>query len=239
MVVSRRAAQWKNTLTDVSDETPHPPIVAVIGATGRVGQYVFRGAVDRGYHVRALVRDRDKLDVNENVTIIQGSILDPVAVRALIEGVDVVLSVLGSRPKEPMIVGSGTRVLVDAIRAREVVPRVVHMSSLGIGDSYPQCRKLSWFFAASFRGRMSRYLLRTVFADMEEAETILTGAPVIPTVRVRATVLKEKGGAHYRCLSAQDPPGKFFIRRQTVASFFLDAVTDKTWDGTAVSLFSA
>lgn len=228
-------------MTDVSDEMQRPPIVAVIGATGRVGQHVFRGAVDRGFHVRALVRDRNKLDVNENVTIIQGSILEPVAVRALIESVDVVLSVLGSRPKEPMIVGPGTRILVDAIRARDVVPRVVHMSSLGIGDSYPQCRKLSWFFASSFSPSvlMSRYLLRTIFADMEEAETILTSASDISTIRVRPTVLREKGNSDYRCLSAQDPPGKFFIRRQTVASFFLDAVTDKTWDGTAVSLFSA
>ena len=212
-----------------------PPIVAVIGATGRVGQHVFRGAVERGFHVRALVRDVNRLDVSENVTVIKGSVLNPVAVRTLIEGVDVVLSVLGSRPKEPMIVGPGTRVLVDAIRTRDVMPRGVHMSSLGIGDSYPQCRKLSWFFAVL----MSRYLLRTVFKDMEEAESILMAEPEISTVRVRATVLKEKGDSDYRALSAQDPPGGFFIRRQTVASFFLDAVTDKTWDGTGVSLFSA
>jgi len=218
-----------------SDEMQHAPIVAVIGATGRVGQHVFSGAVDRGFHVRALVRDRNKLNGNENVEIIQGNILDPVVVRTLIEGVDVVLSVLGSRPKEPMIVGPGTRVLVDAIRACDVAPRVVHISSLGIGDSYRQCRKLSWFFAVL----MSRYVLRTVFRDMEKAETILTSASDISAVRVRPTVLKEKGASDYRCLSAQDPPGKFFIRRQTVAKFFLDAVTDKTWDGTAVSLFSA
>ncbi|MDC0214921.1 NAD(P)H-binding protein [Gammaproteobacteria bacterium] len=216
-----------------SETTTEQPSVAVVGATGRVGRHVFQGALDRGFKVRALVRNPDKFSVVGDATVIQGDISDPERVRELVDGVDVVLSVLGSRPKESMIVGGGTGVLVEVIRRLETKPRVIHMSSLGIGDSYDQCRKLSWFFAVL----MARHLLREVFEDMEVAENILNESPEISSVRVRPTVLTGRSQTRYRCVAAHEEPGKFFIARKQVAEFFLDAVHDKSWDGQAVSLF--
>lgn len=219
--------------SESSDSGPRK-IIAVIGATGSVGNHVYLGAIERGFRVRVLVRDKNKLNTtNSEVTAIEGSVLEHHAVAALVEGVDVVLSVLGSRPKEQMVVGPGTQVLVDVIRALEIRPRVIHMSSLGIGDSYPQCRKLSWFFGVP----MIRYVLRKFFEDMEDAEHILTGATEINTVRVHPTVLDNKDRTGYRCLSADDAPGKFFISRHQVSEFFLDSIDDESWDGKAVSLF--
>ena len=142
------------------------PVVALIGATGRVGKLVLRGAVERGYHVRALARDQSKIDAGPHVTTVQGSVLDETAVRKLLDGAGVVLSCLGSRPKEAMVVASGTRALVHAIRAQDPRPRLVHLSSLGIGESYRQCRRLSWLFAFL----AIPVLLRKYFADMEAAE---------------------------------------------------------------------
>ena len=218
-----------------SETTTVQPSVAVVGATGRVGKHVFQGALDRGFKVRALVRNPDKLDAVGDATVIQGDISDPQRVRELVDGVDVVLSVLGSRPKESMIVARGTGVLVEVTRRLETKPRIIHMSSLGIGDSYDQCRKLSWFFAVL----MARHLLREVFEDMEVAERILNDAPEISSVRVRPTVLTGRSQTMYRCVVANEEPGKFFIARKQVAEFFLDAVHDKSWDGQAVSLFQA
>ena len=218
-----------------SETTTAQPSVAVVGATGRVGKYVFQGALDRGFKVRALLRNPEKLDAVGDATVIQGDISDPECVRELVDGVDVVLSVLGSRPKESMIVARGTGVLVEVIRRLETKPRIIHMSSLGIGDSYDQCRKLSWFFAVL----MARHVLREVFEDMEVAERILNDAPEISSVRVRPTVLTGRSQTMYRCVVANEEPGNFFIARKQVAEFFLDAVHDKSWDGQAVSLFQA
>ena len=55
-------------------------------------------------------------------------------VRQLVDGVDVVLSVLDSRSKESMIVGRGAGILVEVVPRLEPKSRIVHMSSLGIGD---------------------------------------------------------------------------------------------------------
>ena len=223
-------------MLDESGETNARPVVAIIGATGRVGQHVFRGAVERGYVVRALARNPSKIDAAENVTVVQGSVLDAEAVKRLMLGVNVVISCLGSRPGEDMVVAPGTRVIVDAIQALLVKPRLVHISSLGIGDSYRQCRKLSWIFALV----MIPVFLRKYFVDMEEAEKVLRAAPDISMVVVRPTALRDKAEPlGYQCRTAEDRPGRFYVSRQDVAAFMLDTVEDTARDGKAVSLFSA
>ena len=222
-------------MLDESGGAKVPPTVAIIGATGRVGRHVFRGAVERGYAVRALARDPSKIDGAENVTVVRGSVLDAESVKKLVAGAGVVISCLGSRPGEKMVVAPGTRVILDVIQALEVKPRLVHISSLGIGDSYRQCRKLSWVFALL----MIPVFLRKYFVDMEEAEKLLRGAPDISVVVVRPTALRDRDGpAGYQCRAAEERPGAFYISRQDVAEFMLDTVGNTTWDGKAVSLFS-
>ena len=70
-----------------SETTTVQPSVAVVGATGRVGRHVFQGALDRGFKVRALVRNPDKLSAVGDATVIQGDISDPERVRELVDGV--------------------------------------------------------------------------------------------------------------------------------------------------------
>ena len=64
-----------------SETTTVQPSVAVVGATGRVGKHVFQGALDRGFKVRALVRNPEKLDAAGDATVIQGDISGPERLR--------------------------------------------------------------------------------------------------------------------------------------------------------------
>ena len=43
--------------------------LAVIGANGKAGRLIVQEAIDRGHEVTAIVRNRDKLDVNVNVNV--------------------------------------------------------------------------------------------------------------------------------------------------------------------------
>ena len=213
-------------------------VVALIGATGNLGRYVLRDALARGMNtpsmkVRALARSPAKLNPSEHLTIIEGSVLDPSAVNRLVQGADVVVSCLGSRPKEKTVVEAGTRIIVDAIKAHKI-KKYVHLSSIGVGDSvFSGGRTITRFLIACIG--------RKFWDDMEAAEKVALAAQEgCAVVIVRPTAFmngKEKKG--YQCRSISDPPGKLFLRRLDGAAFMLDAAVSEKYDGKIVHLFSA
>jgi putative NADH-flavin reductase len=68
--------------------------IALIGATGNVGQRVTAEAVSRGHDVTAIARDASKIPERAGVTALQADLNDKAAIRQAIDGADaVVLSV--------------------------------------------------------------------------------------------------------------------------------------------------
>ena len=107
----------------------------------------------------------------------------------------------------------------------------------GLGDSKPACMKS---FIWSFIVRVTFPLIgRELFADMERAEHLVIAAKDVDSVIMRAAVLNDKPARGYKALAADAPVGKMFISRRDIAAFMLDAVADTSFDGQAVSLFSA
>ncbi|MEZ5570877.1 MAG: NAD(P)H-binding protein [Halioglobus sp.] len=70
--------------------------IALLGASGMVGEYLLQEALARGYTVRALARTPAKLAAfGERITIVQGDARDPDVVQELLRGSDAVISALG------------------------------------------------------------------------------------------------------------------------------------------------
>jgi len=68
--------------------------IALIGATGNVGQRITAEAVSRGHEVVAIARDVSKLEIRAGVTPVQADLTDKEAIGKAIAGADaVVLSV--------------------------------------------------------------------------------------------------------------------------------------------------
>ena len=103
--------------------------VALLGSTGKVGGWVLEMALERGHTVRALVRNPDKLDEYSNYVmiqklyIIQGAIDNEQRMRELVNGVDVVISTLGSRSKNNLIMNTAAEALVEALNDISERPR--------------------------------------------------------------------------------------------------------------------
>jgi len=71
--------------------------VCIIGASGKLGRYMVQHALDRGYEVVGVCRERSvgKLDAfRERITIIPGATNDREIVRRAVAGCDAVLAVL-------------------------------------------------------------------------------------------------------------------------------------------------
>lgn len=71
--------------------------VCIVGASGKLGQYMVQHALDRGYEVVGVCREKSvgKLDaVKDRITIVPGATNDRAVIEKAVEGCDGVLTVL-------------------------------------------------------------------------------------------------------------------------------------------------
>ncbi|TWT50873.1 hypothetical protein Pla22_36160 [Rubripirellula amarantea] len=71
--------------------------VCIVGASGKLGQYTVQHALDRGYEVVGVCREKSvaKLDrFRDSITIVAGATNDRTVIRKAVEGCDAVLTVL-------------------------------------------------------------------------------------------------------------------------------------------------
>ncbi|WP_120337402.1 NAD(P)-dependent oxidoreductase [Cryobacterium soli] len=114
----------------------------VFGATGQTGKHFLSLALNDGHRVRVLARNPAKLDgAIPNLEIYQGSITDSPDLDRLVEGADVVVSLLGDAQAQrtQKINTTFVRDLVPAMR-RHGVSRFLYQAG---GLSAPPNRKLS------------------------------------------------------------------------------------------------
>jgi uncharacterized protein YbjT (DUF2867 family) len=97
--------------------------ILVTGATGNVGRHVVDQLVQRGAHVRALVRNPAKADFPAGVDVVQGDLLDVDSLRGAFEGVSTLFLLNAVVPDE------FTQALIALNVARQAgVDRVVYLS---------------------------------------------------------------------------------------------------------------
>ncbi|HKZ11437.1 MAG TPA: SDR family oxidoreductase [Rhodanobacteraceae bacterium] len=142
--------------------------VLVFGASGSTGLEVVSQALDRGYSVRAFVRDPDKLQVaHARLEKMVGDVTEYASVERAVRGVDAVASALGSGNSlgsHPTLIDG----IENIVRAMEQAGahRFVYLSMLGVDGSGRQL------------GLVDRYvvlplLLRNVMHDHAEKEAII------------------------------------------------------------------
>ena len=84
--------------------------VCIVGASGKLGQYMVQHALDRGYEVVGVCRERsvEKLDAFKGrITVIPGATNDREVIKRAVAGCDGVLVVLVPRGRPRIRVGNG------------------------------------------------------------------------------------------------------------------------------------
>ena len=88
-----------STVPSSTPESAAPKRVLMFGGSGRIGGHIVREALDRGYRVTAVSRDPARIETqHEDLTVVQGDILDRERVRELVSQHDAVLVSVGGRP---------------------------------------------------------------------------------------------------------------------------------------------
>ncbi len=97
----------------------------VVGATGGLGRLAVAEAVSRGHEVTALVRDRARAGLPEQVVTVRGDVLDPASLAPAVDGQEAVVCALGTpSPRQASsLLENLTRNLVETMKSASV-PRL-------------------------------------------------------------------------------------------------------------------
>ncbi len=107
--------------------------IALFGTTGKTGAIFLQKALDQGHQVQALVRTPSKLNTQHPaLSVIQGDVLDPLAVRKTIAGCELVMSLFGHVKGSPTrIQTEGTQRILEAM-SQAGVRKIVSLSGGGL-----------------------------------------------------------------------------------------------------------
>lgn len=196
----------------------------VFGATGGTGRQVVKQALTQGHEVTAFVRDPNKLDNGtENLSVIQGDVMDRDSVVKAIEGKDVVVCALGASVcNNDKVRTNGTGVIVEAMQIAGV-KRLICLSSLGAGDSR---ETLPWFYRYFF----VPVVLHLPTTDHEGQEYLIKHSK-LDWIIVRPSNLTDeepKGNCHHD-VTISDEKLSLKVSRGEVAAFLLKQVVDDTY----------
>lgn len=198
--------------------SPRPARILIIGATGGTGRQLVAQALERGYDVTALVRNRLRLPIdNPRLKVLEGDVLDEQSVETAMLGQDAVLSALGHKRffYPTRILSEGTGNILQAMDTHGV-RRFVCETSLGIGDSAGRMGLYYTFFVIPV-------ILPFYFWDKTRQERRIAGSQARWTI-VRPGVLTD--GDRTGRLRHGRNIGSFLrtvrISRADVAAFMLD-----------------
>ncbi|NML38482.1 NAD(P)H-binding protein [Chitinophaga sp. G-6-1-13] len=201
--------------------------IAVVGGTGKAGQYLIRHLLSEGYTLRLLIRHPDKLYAQQPsllapspaVSIIRGDVLDPAAVAAWLQGSDAVISTQGSAlpPNFSRATGNILTVMATCHLKRYIVVTGLSIDIPG-DDKSEWCRQASAFMRQQYPDTI---------ADKQQEYTLLTSSEADWTL-VRIPLLEQASGAGLFKVSLQDCPAPS-ISAGDLAVFLASQLEDGTY----------
>ncbi len=110
--------------------------VAVLGGAGRTGKYIINQLLEKGFKVKALVRNPENLTIqNSSLEIIKGDAIDEEIIRLLLEDCQAVVSTIGQRPGESMVASQSVKNVLKVMNELEI-ERFVLLAGLNIDTPF-------------------------------------------------------------------------------------------------------
>ncbi len=220
--------------------------IAVLGASGGTGRCILAAARQRGHLARAVVRRQVSLPEGgaEPDMVIADALDLPSVTRAVggcdaavwaVGGHDVLRTTLSGKPRQRALCTDGTRVLLSALRDRDVA-RLVVISSWGVGDSR---RRLP----LTFRLFVAPLLLRAELADKQRQEELVRSSDRMWTI-VRPSRLTDRHGDNRSEVGSQlryaaasstsrEQVADFVVRCLDEAAYIHETVEISGWGGSS------
>lgn len=201
---------------------PNDSKVALLGATGKAGSVILRELLDRGFAVRALVRDPRKAmpAVAGGLETLAGDARDEAAIRGLIEGCGAIVNAASNAGNPEPISESVTRMILGLLEDRPSVRYLVitGRTVAARGD------RPSW---AAFKQRGYVHRLYPAIARSKQAEYARLRSSGASWTLVRCPLMVDGGGRAY---AAEDRACRGnAVTKEALARFLADELEKGEW----------
>ncbi|MBO1000956.1 SDR family oxidoreductase [Bacillus sp. SD075] len=116
--------------------------ILILGATGRVGSQIVTYALHDRHHVTVLVRTPEKIQIkNDNLTIIQGIVVNKDDIVRAMQGIDVVISALNT--DDTTTLSESMPLIIEAME-NEGIKRIISIGTAGILQSRTTANSLRY-----------------------------------------------------------------------------------------------
>ena len=198
--------------------------IAIIGGTGKAGKYLVDLLINRGYHIKALVRNPEHFAIHhDQAEIVTGNAAEYNAVLSVVTGCNVVISTLGmgNPPSEPTIFSTATNNILNAMKQTGIT-RYIVITGLNVDTPFDRKGKTAkagtaWMYAnypVSTRDKQHEYEL----LSESDANWTLIRLPMIEQMDSEAEII----------VSLTDCPGTA-ISATSLANFLTGQITDETY----------
>lgn len=219
------------------------PTIALFGATARSGREIVRQGLARGYTIKGFARTPSKLGIeHENLTLFKGDIYDRATVDAVLEGDEVVVSMIGrNAPSDPMaevgpvdiytVMGKN---LIAAMKEKGNT-RLIMASSTGvehradINGPKPGPNDMT---------NMWRWNARYLYNDMYEMEKMIVESGLEYILLRPGFMVEESARNDLKFDTTGNTPGARVITYEDFAAFILDNLESGPYDNKAVGVYS-
>lgn len=200
--------------------------IAILGSTGFVGKELIRKAIDRGYEIKTLARNPEKLsELSDKIDIIQGSVFESSSLKAVIEGTEAVLSTVSAPPGKPCNPEQYKEAMknIVAIMEKLGIKRYIHIGGAvhrgGENEIWDFKRKFLRFFL----NLMSKPILLAKEGEWDvlkssDLEWTLVRPPRIASGRISAKLYTDEKYLNSLQISVED-----------LSDFILDQIKSREW----------
>ena len=192
--------------------------IALIGSTGLVGKNVLTAAIKKKIKVKALTRDKKKLN-KYKIQIVEGNSKDNTSIEKLLKGVDVVINTIGPSSKNDIDIHQKTINLVIKSMNKYKIKRYIGVTGLGVKLD---TEKLS------FMGKFLRFGAKMMFGkliDDKRKEHEMLKKSKLDWTLILCPLISET--ACKGLVSNQKTPTSFRINVSSLATFVLNQIYDK------------
>ena len=200
--------------------------IAILGSTGFVGKILLKQALDKGYQVKTLVRNPEKLGLyRDKVEFIHGNLFDAAAIDETIEGTEAVLSTVAPSPKNPGSPEPYVKAMNDLVSSMKKygIKRLIHIGGAvhegGENENWTTGRKILRFFLKMVSNPIliSKHLEWEVLKTSGLEWTLVRPPAIIKGKRSAKLILDEKN-LHSLKVNVED-----------LADFMLEQILSKEW----------
>ncbi len=200
--------------------------IALFGATGQTGSQFLKLALNKGFAVRALVRNASKINITHpDLSIMVGDVLDQTTVNQTVQNADLVVSLFGHVKGSPeWLQTNGTKNIIAAMKASGV-QRIISLSGGGLpfpGKDQPK-----------FPDKLIRFIMKIavskILNDAIKHHQVLEESG-LTWVIVRGPRLTNQPATNNFRIGWVGVNASTSIGRADLAHFILQLVTDTKYD---------